>query len=408
MEFTILRACLGSCKFNYVLRGICPSTAVVQVLQEIDDSMRLALEHLLHCSISNRAWVQAGLASKDGGLGVRHLSGIAHSAYIGSTINSAHLVGTLLGRDSFQVSKLQTAASELLVGLGDAAPDSIRRALRTIGAAPVLSLQYAQNIPNKAQAWLQQSVDAWSWGQLHARAAGQERDRLDAVHRPHAGAWLSAFPCKALGLWMPSAEFIVCAKLWLGVVDQQDTKALRRTGFGMYGRHHAVRDVIYEIGNAARLRPRKEIAVDSSSQRPADVFFPDWSRGRPLAIDVTVTHFSQASSSQRNADLSFTASERAAQAKVVAKDRLYKEQCAAQNVDFQAMAVCCYGGWLPDGVEIIKRLAACMAESSGQDRRIITANLWQRISVALWRGNASMVLQHRPYSKMGRWDLPAK
>ena len=211
---------------------------------------------------------------------------------------------------------------------------------------------------------------------MHAQAAGQERDRLAAVRRPHAGAWLSAFPCRALGLWMPPREFIVSAKLWLGAIDQQDTRALRRTGVGMYGRHHAIRDVIYEVGNAARLRPRREVAVDSSGQRPADIFFPDWSRGRPLAVDVTVSHFSQASS-QNNVDLTFIASARAAHAKVIAKEGLYKDQCAVQGVDFLAVAICSYGGWLPDGIELVRRLAACLAESSGQDRSIVTANLWQ-------------------------------
>ena len=87
-------------------------------------------------------------------------------------------------------------------------------------------------MPSKAQAWLQGSVDSWIWAELHAQAAGQERDCLEAVRRPHAGAWLSAFPCRALGLWMPSQEFIVSAKLRLGAIHQQDTKALK-DGLGL-------------------------------------------------------------------------------------------------------------------------------------------------------------------------------
>ena len=172
----------------------------------------------------------------------------------------------------------------------------------------------------------------------------------------------------------------------------------------MYGRHHAIRDIIYEARNAARLRPIKEATVDASGQRPADIFFPDWSRGQPLTIDVTVTHFSQ-TSSHFKAELGYSASERAAQAKVTAKERLYKEQCTAQNVDFMAAAICSYGGWLPEGTAFIKRLAACLAESSGQDRSIVTSNLWQRLSVALWRGNAGIILQHHPHTILGRWDL---
>ena len=274
-----------------------------------------------------------------------------------------------------------------------------------IGHATSLEAQHTQTIPKKAQAWLQESVDSRIWADLVAQAGGQERDRLEATRRPHAGAWLSAFPCRALGLWMPSREFVVSAKLWLGAIDNQDTKALRKTGYGMYDRHHAIRDIIYEAGNAARLRPRKEVAVDTTGQRPADIFFPDWSRGQPLAVDVTVSHFSQ-TPSQNNAVMRCNASERAAEDKVKAKERLYKEQCKAQNVEFMAAAICSYGGWLPDGIAFIKRLAACLAESSGQDKSVVTSQLWQRISVALWRGNAGVILQYRPQANLGQWDLP--
>ena len=37
-----------------------------------------------------------------------------------------------------------------------------------------------------------------------------------------------------------------------------------------------------------------------------------------------------------------------------AKEMLYKEQCAAQNVEFMAAAICSYGGWLPEGIAFIK------------------------------------------------------
>ena len=405
IEYTIFRACLGACKFNYVLRGTCPSAAVARELKEIEDSMHLALEHLLDCSVSGTAWLQAGLAPKDGGLGLRHLSDIAHPAYIGSFINSASLIATLTGRNALVTPRLRTAATELLTRVGAVAPDLVSGTLQMISHATSLEAQHTQTIPKKAQAWLQESVDSRIWADLLAQVGGQERNRLEATRRPHAGAWLSAFPCKALGLWMPSREFVVSAKLWLGAIDKQDTKALRRTGYGMYDRHHAIRDAIYDAGNAARLRPRKEAAVDTSGQRPADIFFPDWSRGQPLAVDVTVSHFSQASP-QNNAAMWCNASERAAQAKVKAKERLYKEQCAAQNVEFMAAAICSYGGWLPDGIAFIKRLAACLAESSGQDKSVVTSQLWQCISVALWRGNAGVILQYRPQTNLGQWDLP--
>ena len=121
---------------------------------------------------------------------------------------------------------LQSAATEFLTILGVMTPDSIKGGLQTIGSTPSLDVQYAKSMPQKAQAGLQESVDSRIWNDLLAQAVGQERDRLEAIRRPHAGAWLSALPCKSLGLWMPSHEFVVSTKLWLGAIDEQDSKAL--------------------------------------------------------------------------------------------------------------------------------------------------------------------------------------
>ena len=90
---------------------------------------------------------------------------------------------------------------------------------------------------------------------------------------------------------------------------------------------------------------------------------------------MTVTHISQVFP-QINADMRCNASERAAQAKVASKERLYKEQCAAQNVEFMSAGIFSYSGWLPDGIVFIKRLAAWLADRSGQDKSIIMLNIW--------------------------------
>ena len=114
--------------------------------------------------------------------------------------------------------------------------------------------------------------------------------------------------------------------MWLGLVPDQDTKALRKSGVNMYGRHHALRDCLYEAARAAYLSPWKEVAVDHSGKRPTDVFLPSWSRGRPLAIDVTVTHFSQTATTL-SAEEGNSASVRAALDKV-----RVKEICTKSNV----------------------------------------------------------------------------
>ncbi len=96
----------------------------------------------------------------------------------------------------------------------------------------------------RPQAELMQISDHKVGRSLYVEAAANDKDRLDALRRPHAGAWLAAFPCKALGLWIPSLQFKVSVRLCLGLASQQDAKALRKTGKEMYGCHHAIRDAL--------------------------------------------------------------------------------------------------------------------------------------------------------------------
>ena len=65
-----------------------------------------------------------------------------------------------------------------------------------------------------------------------------------------------------------------------------------QVGCGGITCHNAIRDIIFSAAQSAALAPSKEmpnLILDSSS-RPADVFLPTWSRGRPwpAALDVQV------------------------------------------------------------------------------------------------------------------------
>ena len=253
----------------------------------------------------------------------------------------------------------------------------------------------------KPQAELQEAVDQRLWEELYASAAGNHRDRLEAVSRPHAGAWLSAFPCKALGLWIPQAEFVMGLQLWLGLAKPEDVRALRQSGAGMYGRHHAIRDIVYEAARSAALRPRREVAIDNSGCRPADVFLPSFSQGRPLCVDVTISHPSQTTTTT-HARGGVSASEQAALDKFVEKDRRYRGQCSRRGVDFLPVPVCEFGGLLESSTDFLGTLAERLAEHTGLHRSVACSQLWQRLSVRLWIGNAKMVLQSRAPAT-GHW-----
>ena len=56
-------------------------------------------------------------------------------------------------------------------------------------------------------------------------------------------------------------------------------------------RHNVLRDIIYDFCSIASWGPKKETPhiFPSSSERPADIFVPNYSLGKDLVLDVAVT-----------------------------------------------------------------------------------------------------------------------
>jgi hypothetical protein len=52
--------------------------------------------------------------------------------------------------------------------------------------------------------------------------------------------------------------------------------------------HNAISDVLFTAAQSAALSPSKETPslVPNPMTRPADVYLPNWSRGRPAVLDV--------------------------------------------------------------------------------------------------------------------------
>ena len=55
-------------------------------------------------------------------------------------------------------------------------------------------------------------------------------------------------------------------------------------------RHDSLRDILFSAAQSAALAPREEVPslIPGTSSRPADIFLPNWCRGHPAALDVTV------------------------------------------------------------------------------------------------------------------------
>ena len=113
-------------------------------------------------------------------------------------------------------------------------------------------------------------------------------------------------PSPSLGLHLQDREFRRCLRYWLGVPLYNSSYSCpechvtadpfgdHQVGCGGNGdrisRHNSIRDVVFCAVQSAALAPSKETPnlVPNSQSRPADILIPNWSRGRPAALDVHV------------------------------------------------------------------------------------------------------------------------
>ena len=156
------------------------------------------------------------------------------------------------------------------------------------------------------------------------------------------------------------------------------------------GRHDRIRDIIFREAQHASLNPTKEMPglVPNSQSRPADIFVANWVDGRRMAFDVTVISPTQDSVLHRAADRAAAAIETRKSAKI----RAHFEHCRLQGIAFQPLVVETFGGWDGDAVKYLKDIARLDARRWGKNDSLEIKHFFQRLSIALQRGNAALLI----------------
>lgn len=262
-----------------------------------------------------------------------------------------------------------------------------------------------------SQKSLSRAVDQFNFDHLLDSSINlRPRALLLSSSLPHAGDWLTVLPSNNLGLHLLDSEFRLCLRYWLGVplasdffpcpicsrpADPSGDHALACGGNGDRSvRHNALRDVIFSVAQSAALSPRREVPslLPDSISRPADVYLPVWSHGRPAAVDVTVISplqcqvLPQAASIQGHALTVANARKR----------RVHFDNCRSVGVDFLPLAVESLGGWSEDALSFLLSLSRNLASRHGLPPSEVSQQLLQRLSITIWRFNAQMWLSRFP------------
>ena len=228
---------------------------------------------------------------------------------------------------------------------------------------------------------------------------------------PHAGDWLNVIPSAALDLRIHHQEFRYSLKYWLGVPlygntyqcpecgRNADTMGDHQVGCGGIGdriaRHNNIRDVLFNAAQSADLGPRKEAlgVVPNSSARPADILLHNWCGGRQAALDVTVISSLQQLTVSEAAVTPGYALEVGTRRKFAAN----VPSCRVAGIECVPMVVEALGGWPPDSISTIRRIGDILGQRvNPSDPSHSTKHLFGRLSITLWRGNATLWISQTP------------
>ena len=159
-------------------------------------------------------------------------------------------------------------------------------------------------------------------------------------------------------------------------------------------RHDSLRDILFTAAQSAALAPRKEAPalIPGSNSRPADVFLPNWRSGKPAALDVSVI------SPLQQLTLAEAASSpgHALQVGINRKLATHASTCRTAGVDFVPLIVETLGGWSDEAITTIRSIGRLQGQRLGIPPPESTRHLFQRLAVALWKGNAGLWIRRQP------------
>ena len=308
------------------------------------------------------------------------------AAYIGSLVQSRPLVTEILGFQPSYPTSLSSAIKALSSTLGH----------------PQWSV-LSDIEPPLCQRSLSLAIDL-SGHCLLLESAPDTRFKALAQSSAirHAGDWLNVIPSSALGLHMFDQEFRLCLRYWLGLplfpvdstclvcLSPADSFGDHHVGCGGNGdrihRHNSIRDAIFTAAQSAALAPRRESPhlIPNRQSRPADIFLPNWDRGRPAALDISVICPLQRLTIQGAA----ASPGHALQVGESRKRDLHHAPCASAGISFIPLLFESLGGLSSLSSQTISAIGLHLGQRIGVSPADTRRQLYQKCSISLWRGNA--------------------
>ena len=378
-------------RLQYLLRSS-PMYTNSSGLQKIDNLVRSTLIDVCNVEIDDKAWEQATLPMRHGGLGVRSVKKLALPCYIASLTAATSLIASVI-----------PDIAESWV-----APTALKPAHDCFRTETGLNTLPDPSLPGQQRLW-DDAVCNVTKEKLISGSDQIQRARLQAASQPHTAAWLQALPVANLGLLLDPDTVRIAVALRIGapICEPHNCRLCNRPvgrlayhplsckkSAGRYPRHAQLNDLIKRslssVGIPSDLEP---VGLDrGDGKRPDGLTTFPFKRGKCLAWDATCTD-TFADSAVIGSALKPGTAARAAE--VIKMDRY---SSLTPQYLFVPLAVETTGVIGHAAINFIKELGRMLTSATGDLRE--TAWLWQRISMAIIRGNAAAIRGSAPQTSM--------
>lgn len=386
--YFLLKHSFGIPRVTYLLR-CAPCWKEPELLAQYDSCIRNTLETICNCKLDEISWRQSSLPVGVGGLGVRDISTLCYSAFLGSLSSVTELLNSVLPHHMseppdkfFEEALLKWSVLSKLDPLKSPVPDSQKK----------LDVLVCQN----------SFIELLSGAQEPLHKA-----RLLAAHEKESGAWLNTLPSAPLGTLLDNSSFRIAVSLRIGQpvcephncnscgesVDILGYHGLScRKSTGRWSRHAAINDILKRALTSAEIPSVLEPpgCCRNDGKKADGMTLIPWHGGRALLWDATCRDTmadSYIASTSRKAG-------EAARLGEIQKRGKYSE--LESRFIFIPFAVETFGAWGSDAKNLIKCIGRMIRGVTNEVKS--TAYLIQRISIAIQRGNAASVMGTIPPS----------
>jgi len=389
--FFLLRHSLSIPKLTYLLRTT-PCWRAMNDLVSYDQYLKSSLEAIINCQLDSRAWNEASLSIKCGGIGIRNVTNLCYSSFLGSYYSTSDLWHGILPSYIHPSVELSTEALSAWFSITD----------RDILVSPECKFQHH---------WDKHICSAIHQQLFESSTSDIDKSRILANVATDSSSWLNALPCSSLGTLLDNQSFRIAISLRLGlrmchphtcrcgnIVDEFGRHGLAcKFSSGRKAKHETFNDLIKRALSTSGVPAIREPpgCNRSDGKRPDGLTLVPWKNGKPLIWDFTCADTSCQSyinATRRRAGAAAEMRENAKKAKYASLE---------DNFYFIPVAVETFGSWGLEGKKLIDAIGKKLQEATLEKRS--KSFFLQRLSIANQRGNAASILGTIPDS-MEKFD----